>query len=75
MKDLKDWAAVQRVYKETRSIRSTARILGIARNTVRSLLKQVQFAPAGGRKCVLERPLCGVQRPPAFSHLTTAFAY
>ena len=42
MKDLKDWAAVQRVYKETRSIRSTARILGIARNTVRRLLKKDQ---------------------------------
>lgn len=42
MKDLKDWAAVQRVYKETRSIRSTARILGIARNTVRSLLEKDQ---------------------------------
>lgn len=41
----------------------------------KSLPSIVQFAPAGGRKCVLERPLCGVQRPPAFSHLTTAFAY
>ena len=35
----------------------------------------LQFAPAGGRECVSERPLCGAQRPPAFSHLTTAFAY
>lgn len=35
----------------------------------------MQFAPAGGRKCVLERPLCGAQRPPAVSYLTTTFAY
>ena len=39
MKDLKDWAAVQNVYKKTKSIRATARILGISRNTVKKLLK------------------------------------
>ena len=40
MKKLEDWAAVQSVYKQTGSIRETSRILGIARNTVRSLLKK-----------------------------------
>lgn len=39
MKDLKDWAAVQKVYKQTKSKRATAAILGIARNTVRKLLE------------------------------------
>ena len=39
MKDLKDWAAVQKVYKQTKSKRATADILGIARNTVRKLLE------------------------------------
>ena len=39
MKDMKDWAAVQQVYKQTHSKRATARILGIARNTVRALLE------------------------------------
>ena len=38
MKDLEDWAAVHRVYKQTKSKRSTARILGISRNTVKKLL-------------------------------------
>lgn len=36
--ELNDWAAVQKVYKETESIRATARILGMSRNTVRKLL-------------------------------------
>ncbi len=40
MKDLQDWAAVQKVYKQTKSIRATARTLGISRNTVRKLLKE-----------------------------------
>lgn len=40
MYELQDWAAVQRVYKQTHSKRETARILGIARNTVRKLLKE-----------------------------------
>lgn len=35
---LQDWAAVQRVYKQTGSKRETARILGISRNTVKKLL-------------------------------------
>ena len=39
MYDLQDWAAVQRVYKQTRSKRATAKILGMSRNTVRSLLE------------------------------------
>ena len=38
VKDLKDWAAVQKVYKRTRSKRETARVLGISRNTVKKLL-------------------------------------
>lgn len=37
---LQDWAAVQRVYKQTGSKRATAKILGISRNTVKSLLEQ-----------------------------------
>jgi len=38
VKNLEDWAAVQKVYKQTNSKRETARILGISRNTVRKLL-------------------------------------
>ena len=38
MKDLKDWAAVQKVYKQTKSKRKTAKVLGIVKNTVRKLL-------------------------------------
>jgi len=38
VKDLEDWAAVQKVYKQTKSKRATAKILGIARNTVKRLL-------------------------------------
>lgn len=26
----------------------------------------LQFAPAGVRKCVLQRPFCGAKRPPIF---------
>lgn len=40
MKDLEDWAAVQKVYKQTKSKRGTARILGISRNTVKKLLEK-----------------------------------
>ena len=39
MYGLQDWAAVQRVYKQTHSKRKTAKILGISRNTVRKLLE------------------------------------
>ncbi|MBR1909900.1 MAG: IS21 family transposase [Lachnospiraceae bacterium] len=39
MKQMEDWAAVQMVYRQTKSKRATAETLGIARNTVRSLLK------------------------------------
>ncbi len=39
MKNLEDWAAVQRVYKQTKSIHATSESLGIARNTVKKLLK------------------------------------
>ena len=38
VKNLKDWAAVQRVYKQTHSKRATAEILGMSRNTVKRLL-------------------------------------
>lgn len=38
MKDLEDWAAVQKVYKQTKSKRATAQFLGISRNTVKKLL-------------------------------------
>ena len=39
MYKLEDWAAVQKVYSQTKSKRKTAEILGISRNTVRSLLE------------------------------------
>lgn len=39
MYGLQDWAAVQRVYKQTNSKRETARILNISRNTVKKLLE------------------------------------
>ena len=45
MYELQDWAAVQRVYKQTGSKRRTAEILGMARNTVKRLLKMTE-APA-----------------------------
>ena len=35
---MQDWAAVHKVYKQTQSIRKTAKILGISRNTVKKLL-------------------------------------
>jgi len=38
VKNLEDWAAVQKVYKQTKSKRATADILGISRNTVKKLL-------------------------------------
>ena len=38
MKDLEDWAAVQKVYRQTKSKRATAKILHISRNTVKRLL-------------------------------------
>ena len=37
---LQDWAAVQRVYKQTGSKRATAEILNMSRNTVRKLLEE-----------------------------------
>ena len=42
VKDLEDWAAVQKVYKQTKSKRATASILGISRNTVRKLLEMTE---------------------------------
>ena len=39
MYKLQDWAAVQKVYKQTKSKRETARLLGMSRNTVRKLLE------------------------------------
>lgn len=49
MYGLQDWAAVQRVYKKTKSIRGTARELDISRNTVKKLLK-VKAEPVYNRK-------------------------
>ena len=42
MKDLEDWAAVQKVYKQTKSKRATAKILDISRNTVKRLLEMTE---------------------------------
>lgn len=42
MKDLEDWAAVQKVYKQTKSKRATAKVLGISRNTVKKLLAMAE---------------------------------
>lgn len=42
MKDLTDWAAVQKVYSQTKSKRATALVLGISRNTVRRLLNMTE---------------------------------
>ena len=42
MKDLEDWAAVQKVYKQTKSKRATARLLNISRNTVKRLLAMTE---------------------------------
>ena len=39
MYTLRDWAAVQKVYGQTKSKRKTAKILGMSRNTVRRLLE------------------------------------
>lgn len=38
VKGMEDWAAVQKVYKATKSKRATAELLDISRNTVRKLL-------------------------------------
>ena len=38
MKKLEDWAAVHRVYSQTKSKHATAKFLGISRNTVKKLL-------------------------------------
>jgi len=46
--DLQDWAAVQRVYKQTQSKRMTAQILNMSRNTVRKLLDEKE-APTYNR--------------------------
>lgn len=50
MKDLNDWAAVHKVYGQTKSKRKTAKILGMARNTVRRLL-ELDEAPKYKRSC------------------------
>lgn len=42
MKDLEDWAAVQKVYKQTKSKRATAKVLEISRNTVKRLLDMTE---------------------------------
>ena len=39
MYTLQDWAAVQKVYGQTKSKRKTAKILNMSRNTVRRLLE------------------------------------
>lgn len=52
---LQDWAAVQRVYKQTKSKRETARLLGISRNTVKSLLamkEPPQYKRAIYKSCI-----------------------
>lgn len=49
MKDIQDWAAVQRCYKINKSIRATAKQLGMSRNTVRKLLK-MKDEPTYNRK-------------------------
>lgn len=48
MYGLQDWAAVQRVYKQTHSKRETARILKLSRNTVKKLL-ELKEEPAYNR--------------------------
>lgn len=45
---LQDWAAVQRVFKQTQSKRETARILKMSRNTVKKLL-ELKEEPAYSR--------------------------
>ena len=49
MKDLKDWVAVHQVYKQTKSKRATASLLGISRNTVKRLLEKTE-PPVYSRK-------------------------
>jgi transposase len=46
---MEDWAAVQKIYKQTCSKRKTAKILGISRNTVKRLLK-MDHEPAYHRR-------------------------
>lgn len=48
MYELQDWAAVQKVYKQTKSKRETAKILDMSRNTVRKLLELTEV-PAYNR--------------------------
>lgn len=48
VRNLEDWVAVHQVYKQTKSKRETARILGISRNTVKRLL-QMKDAPTYNR--------------------------
>lgn len=48
MYELQDWAAVQKVYKQTKSKRETAKLLDMSRNTVRKLLDLTE-APAYNR--------------------------
>lgn len=48
MYGLQDWAAVQRVYKQTHSKRETAKVLGISHNTVKKLL-ELTYEPAYSR--------------------------
>ena len=61
MYDLQDWAAVQRVYKQTRSKRATAKILGMSRNTVRSLLEEKE-APVYKRTVIRARLMVSKNR-------------
>lgn len=42
MKDLEGWAAVQKVCKQTKCKRATAKILNISRNTVKRLLNMTE---------------------------------
>ena len=52
---LQDWAAVQRVYKQTGSKRETARTLGISRNTVKKLLeldKEPEYSRTVYKSCL-----------------------
>ena len=68
MYDLQDWAAVQRVYKQTRSKRATAKILGMSRNTVRSLLEEKE-APVY-KRTVYKSKIDGFKEPVSYTHLT-----
>lgn len=55
MYKLQDWAAVQKVYKETNSKRQTAKLLHMSRNTVKKLLdmdKEPSYRRAIYRSCL-----------------------